>query len=1117
MSKKFVVFSSIIISLLLSIVIFYLYGVPRLLDPERYKPLIINSIKQQTGLNVDSGLLGLSTTPDFGVVIISNSLKVKYQDNSSLAKAENITVKIKLLPLLFKKIEISELRLIKPEIYLTKLQNGKYKIEELLASLNKSQKQEFEVDVNKIDLLIKDYRINYQNEALNPSKIVSVKGDKLNIFDFKPGKFVGLETKGQLLIENSPKINFNIKLLTELPGENQQNKPKKEGIDSDPIENLIKYNLRGDLDADLKVKNIDKDPQILGYIDLKNLKLKIDLEEISNSYGRIDFSKNKTAVNSKIFVDANSFLEVVSDITSLEKGDFDIAVKSSTLDLKRVKKLAYALASITKTKIDNIKSIDLAGKLKADFKVASSSRKNKYNGYLTVSDATVSYKGISKPAKNLNIKVQFDNDKLTFLNSYGYIDDIKFNITGNVDAKNNADLNIDLPRVNLSTIHQLLKTSSLLAANNKDLQDLKSISGYVSSNIQLKGKLDKEILSVARIGVINPVIRHKQLPQPVSLTKGEIVANQNEIKINNVQTVLYQSPIVISGKVTEFSSKNPAMDIMAKGQFNTINIGKFLTPDLRKSTRAKGVLPVVASLKGNVNNWNLLAQTKMDKSNYVACFAEIDIPASQIYNLEATGNSSSLNINKLMIASSNSPSRSSNGFYNIENARKLVNLTGKIDKYNTEVSILNNLRIETSEVLPVRLFEPQNTTGKINAALVLNGNSAAPNVNGKLDLIGLNSKPTAFAADVVSIDFSGNEAVLNFNNVKLADSKLNGKATLPKKITMPLVIKNMEINSDYINADKISQQFPSKPSQDVPVVINNGTFNAQKLVINNLTNSNVAFNFNLNNYGILRINNLRSNVASGIASGNIEMNMKTTGIRGTLTAQGMQVNTLATSLANTPNEIFGIMDGNVVFSTYGITPEQMTYNANGNTSFIIRNGRLAKLGSFKHFLKAPDILSTGLSIYQVNNVAELVSRKNTENFDNLQGRASFRNGIITLEEVKSQGKNLCLYIKGNVYMKNNYSDLVILGRASDDVVRLMAPIRKVSLDNLVNRVPIGQIGMGILQGGLNYVRPKPQYPDQNLIPILSSPSTPDIEGIFAVTIKGDPASVKSVKSFKWLN
>ncbi|EKE03354.1 MAG: hypothetical protein ACD_20C00214G0024 [uncultured bacterium] len=1116
MNRKLVVSSSIIVGLLLSFLVFYLYGVPGLLDPEKYKPLMVRSIKEQTGLNLTSSSLDLTTTPDLGIVVRSNDLNISYPDKQNLASAENITIKIKLLPLLFKKIEIAQLKLIQPEVYIAKQRNGKYKIEELLASLDKGQKQEFEIDINKIDLLIKNYRVNYKNEALNPSKTLSIKGDKLNVFDFNPGKFVGLETKGQILVENTPKINFNVKLLTELPAQNQQTKPKQELNDADPIENLIKYDLRGDLDADLKVKNIDKTPEMLGYVDFKNLKLKIDSEEISKSYGRLEFSKKKIAVNSKIFVDADSFLEVIGDITSLEKGEFDLGVKSSTIDLRRVKKLAYALASITRTKMDNINAVDLSGKMKADFKAVSSSRRNKYNGYLTISNATVSHKDISKTAKNINIKVNFNNDKLNFADSYGYIDDIRFDIAGMIDSKNNADLNINLPRVNLATIHQLLNTSPMFAANKKDLQDIKSLSGYISSKIQLKGRLDKEVNPVIKVGMINPIISHKQLNEPVAVTSGEILVNNNEININNIKTVLSKSPVTISGKVTEISSKNPKLDITAKGQFTAINIDKFLEPDVRKSTKAKGVLPVMASIKGDINNWNLTAQTKMDKSNYIACFAEINTPASQIYNLEATGGPNSLTITNLIVATTSTPVKDENGFYNTSNAGKLVNITGKINNYSSNNPVLSNVRIETPGVLPIKLFEPANTVGKLTASLILNGNSASPDINGKVDIISMVSQPMSLAVDSVNADFTGADAVVSFDNISILDSRLSGRAVLSKKITTPLVIKNLVINSDYINMDKISKKFPSQPSQDVPAIIQSGTFNAQKLVVSNLVSTNVNFDFNINGYGILKINNLRSNTAGGIARGNIEMNMLTTGINGTLTGEGMQVNVLATSAANMPNEIFGIMDGNVVFSTGGVTPEQMTYNAKGNTSFIIRNGKLAKLGSFKHLLKAPDFISTGLSIYQVNNVAELVSRKNTESFDTLQGRAHFGRGILTLEEIKTQGKNLSLYLKGNVNMMNNYSDLVILGRASDDVMRLMSPVRKLHLDNLVNKVPIGQFGMSMLQSGLNYARPTPEYPDQNLIPALSSQSVTETEGLFAVIIKGDPADVKSVKSFKWL-
>jgi uncharacterized protein involved in outer membrane biogenesis len=1118
MNKKILIFGSVITSLLLLVIPFYLYGIPKLIDLEKYKTEIQNNIKQETGLNIDLEDPALSTTLDLGIVLQANNLKVNYENNDELANIKKVSAKIQIVPLLFKKIEISELKLEKPELYLTKLQNGKYNVESLFPPSDKGKKQGLKFDIDKINLLVKDYKLNYKDESLKTSKTLSLVGEKLNIIDFNPNKSAKLEAVGKLLVNNTPKINFNIKLKTELPLGNEQTEEKRNDNTTEPLKNLLQYDLQGDLTADLKIKNTKKLPQIIGNLDFKNLSLNIDNEKISGSYGKIIFLKDKFSVNSKVFVDSSSFIDITGDILSLEKENFDINVKSNTIELKKVKKIIAALAKISNVQAKTLNAIDISGKLKADFKMHSVSRKNDFKGYLNLSDVQVYHKGISKPLKNLNLTVNFDKDKLRFVDSSGYIEDIKFNINGFVNPKGLSDLNINMPKVSMSTVYQILKSSPLIGIIQNDLKNMPSMSGYISANVSLKGDMNKEIYPVVKISMINPSFKHKQLGQPILLTKGGVVLDQNEVKIDNIQASLYRSPINISGKITNISGKNPKpkMDITMKGQFAANNIGKFLSSDMRKLTKAKGTIPINAALKGYLDDWNLILQAKLDNSNYIAYFADIDNYKNQpkIIHLDANGDQSSIKINNMMAFAAANLAKDSTGFYKTNSAGKILDISGKIDKFNTSDPTLKTLKVEIPEYLSVKPFTIKETQAKVGGSLILNGKTSNPDIAGSLNLAGITSAPNLFKTESVNVNFAGNKILVNLNNANLIDSNFQGKATLSKKLTLPVIVENIEVSSNYINADKLSQKFPSKPG-DMPIIIKNGTFTAKRVITNNLVNSDVGFDFNINRPNILKISNLHSNVAKGQAKGNIELNLKNTGVKVDLTAHGIEVNTLATS-ANMPNEIYGTLDGNINLYTHGITPDQISYNADGRATFTIRNGRLVKLGSFQYLMKAPNLISTGLSSYQFNNIVNTVANKNTESFEILEGKVSFRNGVINVQEIKSKGKNLSLFAKGSVYTKNNNANLTVLGRTSGDVTRLLSPLRQLSLSKLTNKIPYGQIGAILIENKLSYS--KSEYPDKEFIPVLSSSNSATAdEGIFAVVINGNISDMKSVKSFKWLD
>ena len=87
----------------------YFWGIPAAINLPKNKSLIENAIRKNTGFNLKLGKARLSMGSFPSVWIKSNNISVINKNSSKALSINNPKVKVKLFPLLFKKIEISHI------------------------------------------------------------------------------------------------------------------------------------------------------------------------------------------------------------------------------------------------------------------------------------------------------------------------------------------------------------------------------------------------------------------------------------------------------------------------------------------------------------------------------------------------------------------------------------------------------------------------------------------------------------------------------------------------------------------------------------------------------------------------------------------------------------------------------------------------------------------------------------------------------------------------------------------------------------------------------------------------------------------------------------------------
>ncbi len=1163
MGKKSQIALIVLISLIGLIYGAFLFIVPSVVDLNKFRPEIQKAAREAAGLEFDAGSLELNTYYDLSAGVTAEKVSVGTSKDKPLLNLGSAKVRINLLPLVLQQIDVAELKLDKPEVFLTRLKNGKYDVEALIEKTEKTAPAQPEKQVARsgqktsaqaespvfkpvfkgIDVVITNYSVKLADNSASKTRNFTLKGDELTIANFNPEKHAEVIAKGAFLFENDPIINYDLAVKTELPligGEKTDNKISKAPAEKlvaaqtakqpaqpvDPIEGLLKYDFRGDFAADLKLKNNGKIPEIDGTMSFDRLSFKVDGKKLPDSHGKFNFAGKKIDINSKLFITPEAFIGIAGKVKNIAKQDFDINVKTTDILLADVKKFAYTFADVFSADVSALNDITLGGKVKADFNL----KKNDYNGFLNIINTRIAHKQVSSPLKNFNSTLKFDKNRIVIEKTGGSIGDIKFNVAGNVSSELKTDVKLDVPAVNLNTVIAIINNSPMFAEIKPQIKDLKNVSGSLKAEATLKGRLDRKINPEAVLSFNRAYVYHAPSRLPVSITRGSINADTEKAIINDIKLLVSNSPITVTGEIRDLTD-DIDIDIIARGNVSAADIKKHLPPEAHQAVKPEG-LPLRAKITGTVEDIDVTARTNLDN---LAAIVRIDQPAgtSNIVNIGARIKPASVHINNTGLYAVSNSARDKSGFYKLDSASGLITVKGDIAGVNTPEPYLQDIKVNISG-LNASMTEPKGKV-QISGNLLVKGKVSAPKAYGNLAIRNVDIPSVFLKTDRIDIALKDKDITVSTGILNILDSRIAVEAALKNKLVPPYEVNSVKLTSDFINLDSLSQAFARVPQpaqakrppashaaaghstagtspqqpRDIPVIIHNGMFSAKNLVVSKLLNQNMSFNFTIKPLNLLSIRNFITQTGGGTARGIIDMNLRTTKLNLDCTANGVEINALASTLAQTPDEIFGSMDGRVKLSTIGNTPEAMTNNAVGRASFVVKNGHMPRLANLEHLLSANNLSIKGITGSLLNNTLQFDEAEKTNQFDELKGLVMINRGVLDIQEIKMRGKYLSSFINGTLQMSNNYADLTVLSKLSGQVVKNLGPIKELSVDSLIRKIP-GQWGQLLANQRL-----VSQYPDRDKIPALNNDTLPD-DRDFAVKINGALGRPDSVRMFEWL-
>ena len=509
-----------------------------------YVPQINEEIKKATGLNSSIKDFKLVTTPKLTVGAKVGEFALSLPNDKKLLNANNFEVKMSLLPLLAKRIEIDVVKLEDLDVTLGVNRDGSFEIEKYLPVSEPAEQTEAQEPLNlplKLSNHLPDIKVggyNIEFVDLSTNKSYTIAGGRTEVTDFVLNKSIKILADGKITLDDREQFKYNLKINNKIMPDldlnklvfNPQPEEDKPKTNNEPVnileifKGLYNYKITANLDGNLTLTKDSKN----GYINLDNL----SVINLPPSDAKLNFRGHKIDIDSNIYTAKNE----VSTIKGFVKDkNIDLNFKSG-VELSNIVKILNAVAMTFNVK--DLQTLTANGKLDADFTVKSNMKKVNSNGYLKIPSAKVFY-GL------YNIGIGILGQPLKF---YGLIKQ---------DAT--ADLHLTADKLSLRGLIIACGQGALL----KDI-DVKS--GLISLNVDLVGKLDK-IQPVAKATLTNLLLSNPMAS--ISVPKITADIKEDEIEISQTAVKVEKINFNVSGKIKNYLTEKISLNFVTTGDIKS--------------------------------------------------------------------------------------------------------------------------------------------------------------------------------------------------------------------------------------------------------------------------------------------------------------------------------------------------------------------------------------------------------------------------------------------------------------------------------------------------------------------------------------------------------------------
>lgn len=1138
-------------ALLVGLYLCFLLVLPNVINLNAYKSDLQKVVKNSCGLTVDFDGAKIVTTPMLSAGVKVKSCSVSIPDDTPFLKTDGAEVRIALPSLIFKTVKVSYANINNPAVNIDIVDGNKYALIDFLEKNTKSDtaqttENNFNFDFN---VKVNKFAINNYSAKLNDLKsghYLKLVGNSLILaFD---GKNIKVDTACDLFSDEAKNISATIDVKSYLPEIKQSETAQtpQETPFINPVQMFRTYDLKSDINAKLVIKEGNNAPKITGESAM-SLSMKIsDKNRVSNDLN-LKFNQYDVDINSLLVLAENQKLKISGKVNYSEKPSCDLKINSDKIYLANILEITKGLLGSFNVQND-LDAVTLNGYFIADANIKTDMKTLVSSGSIKLSDGMISDKKTSLKINNVQSLLSFENNNLYIKDTHALVNGTPFSAQGSINSNADADIKVYTKDLPLASLY-----STFAPADIKNAYSVKN--GLLDLNIAVKGNLnalnpviDANVVNlvvkdnVNGINIVNGVcdvniksdlktyqgkisnsnlsISAPAMGVNIRNSKAAVDFNEKDITILPTKVVINgTSELSLNGSVKNYV-KSPDILINGAGNLQTAVLKNLAGKDIAPYLSSKGAIPVKLLVTGNDKKQNIVARMYGSSANYITPVSINEaVGHNSVVQLNATVENNKINIKDsgLFVDGASDITKPVGG-------KQLLSVNGAVllDKNTT----IDNLKISTKSKLKMGICAFSKSSLDAGLNITVFGTAANPRLNGTVNaenvtIPQLLTKVSSGKVVLKSNTFDFDLSKLNLNGTSL---DVNGTGLLDYKPVITLT--DLNIKSEYFDADKaikVSEATAKVPvlssgstaAPSLPVKVKNGSIDIKNLKSGDIKASDITSKMTLFN-NVVYLKSLVAHAYNGKLNGDVSMNIFTSAMKVKVSGKGFNANNAITDCAAIKNLVFGTLDFNANVTLKGATYIEQMRTLNGVADFTIKNGQFGTLGRFETFLAADNLVSVTVVSSKIGGLINKVSPHNTSNFDKLTGNVTFKNGLMTIKEIKSTGKNMSLYVTGTMNLVNNYANIVVLGRISPEITSLLGPLNQLNPIRLLqsNSSTWAQISARFLKA-LNQIGLPSEIAK---IPALSTATEDALTSKFVVKINGNVERPQSaVKSFKWLS
>lgn len=1040
---------------LASVVLYYaaLISIPNIVDLNKYKESFAQEIEKQSGfkLSCEDIRFERSLTPYFKVKV--HHYVLLYPNGEIFMKINDANLKVRILPLLFKKIIIKDAKFIRPIINITLYKDFSTSLDRYLTgkSVNTGG-----YTLNSIisDTVCERYKIKFYDETT--SKIFYLEGDNLKILDLIQGEKVNVVLKGALFEDDKKYISYDVSIKSYLGEFNNK-------LTMSPFKQIYDYDVRGNVTGNLEIA---KNNNLKGNLLLDDFQLKIDDNILSKNIAKLSFKGEEVEIISSLHTSSKDEVNINGKFNYGKRKYINLVTNAKNINLEKLQKLINVLSQSLNIP-NKYPEINIKGLLNADFTIHSDMKKLKSSGKAEIVNAQVSHKDLPYKVDKINSIVNFDNNKIVIEKAQAYVNSTPLNLEGTINEDVSLNLKASSDNLDLNAITKLFikKEDMPFSFVRGKLSFVSDISGKVDKDlvidtqVDVKGfsgveKINKIPVNIQNLGFkirndknkyngevllsdVNLIFNKK----PITSQLFKISFDNNSIKIPVNTVNIIDSKVNLQGVISDYH-KNITGHVDLSGDILAKNLAQIMSEYINQPYKAVGNIKTAVSLDIHKDNVNLGVKLKANKDNYLSYLVIRELlNKPSIFNIDAQIFGENIHLKDLSITEDISTK-----------PEPKIKITGQV--INRKEPELKNLKVQIPQPISASMNFFGGEEVSLSGDLLLNNTLKNPDIKGNIRVQKYVIKKFYTLVRNADISLSNANIRVIAPDVTVNDSKMNLILDVQPKMTDTLTITNAQVNSLNLNLNTL---FPvvdkeRNPFAAAKINVKKGSATINNFQVADLKSKDISSDFSVKD-NILKVERVSATAYNGKVSGSINYDFNHAQLDVNLIGKGLDIKSSLFDLCKLEDNLGGIADFTSSVSLRVGDLESVLKSLSGKVTFNAIDGKMGTLGKFEYYMNAQNLLYHGLLNATLNRIVDAVKPNNTSRYKMAKGRLFFQNGYIIAEEIHTCGQNMSLFIKGRYNMLSNLANIDIYGRISDDIKTKLGSFADVSISELVNGQP----------------------------------------------------------------